>query len=96
MDKLNSILLTTVVIFLTFLFQVNKVFGQMATEKEILLTEYPIYFDGLRNSMVEAQISDSFIAKNKVKLVTQLIRTKQIILTRFYLFNVYFMTNPGE
>jgi len=76
LHKQNSILLLAVVICLVFIFQSGKTFGQLATEKDILLTEYPVYYDILQNGLVEAQISDRFIAKNKVKVLTESLRYK--------------------
>lgn len=66
MYKQNSILLlTTVVIFLTFSIQSPKTFGQFAEEKDLLLTEYPIYFDLHTITLIEAQITD--VSSLKIK-----------------------------
>jgi hypothetical protein len=50
----------------------TTLFAQIIVEKDILMTEYPAYYDMLRNSIIESQITDDFIKSHHVKTITEL------------------------
>ena len=54
--------------------------AQVVLEKDIQMTEYPAYYDLVRNSIIESQITDRFIKEKKVKSITESIVWKDTIL----------------
>ncbi len=50
--------------------------AQLMLEKDIRMAEYPLYYDWVRNSIIESNITDSFIKARRVRTLTELFSYK--------------------